>query len=290
MIYNKEKIHKLNVRIAEITNGLTQESEHLWSSEISAKCAYPKDGQNRYFAVEDDSFWFGHRNNCVIEVLKRFPPNGFILDVGGGNGFLTLGLAKAGFDAILLEPNRKAVDNAMARALGPIICSTLEDVGFNSQTVPAIGLFDVLEHMADDIAFLKSSRKFLSPDGRLYLTVPAYQMLWSLDDEWAEHYRRYNSKLLAKTLCQSGYVIDYMTFFFSYLPIPLFFMKMLRSKSLFAKMNTDEDCHREHTPKSKIVKIALSVFQKIELAAIRRGITMPVGSSLLAVARPKDEK
>lgn len=276
------------IDVASLATNLVRDKQGIWCSAASAKCAYPDGDHDILFAIEDESFWFQHRNKCIIEVVKKFPPSGFILDVGGGNGFVTLGLNDAGIASILLEPNKRAVQNALQRGVSPIVCATIENAGFQRHSVPAAGLFDVLEHIEDDTDFLRYLKGVLSPAGRLYLTVPAHQMLWSLDDEYARHYRRYNRKSLARTLTQSGYVVDYVTHFFSYLSIPLFFLKMLRSKSRFAKIRTSEEVRQEHMPKSRIVNRTLRSFQALEVACIRRRIVVPVGSSLIATAHPGD--
>ena len=53
--------------------------------------SYPAYGNEACFEVEDHSFWFRHRNHCIQELVRKFPPNGKgpIFDVGAGNGFLT---------------------------------------------------------------------------------------------------------------------------------------------------------------------------------------------------------
>ena len=59
------------------------------------------------------------------------------------------------------------------RGLTSVICSTLQDAGFKPGTVPAAGLFDVLEHIEDDVGFLKTLNEILVPKGRVFLTVIA---------------------------------------------------------------------------------------------------------------------
>ena len=172
------------LNLSEIANNLTEKEQGVWFSGNTATCSYPEDSSNRYFSIENDSFWFRHRNDAIISVVKMFSPGGFILDVGGANGYVTFRLKNSGFEAILLEPNIKGLQNAKKRGLSPVICSTATDAGFKDQVIPAIGLFDVLEHIEDDRGFLKELKRILSPNGRLYLTVPAYQTLWSSEDEY----------------------------------------------------------------------------------------------------------
>ena len=62
----------------------------VWFTKTSSENAlsYPSDGNDQCFRVEDSSYWFGHRNTCIVELVRQFPPNGLIFDIGGGNGFV----------------------------------------------------------------------------------------------------------------------------------------------------------------------------------------------------------
>jgi SAM-dependent methyltransferase len=282
---NDEKGKLIN--FSEVANNLTQNEQGVWFSGSAAACSYPDDGQDRYFAIEDNSFWFRHRNNAIIAAVKKFPPVGFILDVGGANGYVTLGLRKSGFDAVLLEPGISGLRNAKKRGLRPIICSTVVDAAFKDNIIPAVGLFDVLEHIEDETDFLKELKRILFPGGRLYLSVPAYQILWADEDEYAGHFRRYSMNRIKKLLQNSGFRVDYATYLFSYLPIPLFFVRTLPSKVGLAKPSTGESARRENVLKSKIANTIISLYNKLELLIIKRKIPIPIGSSLLIVAHSK---
>jgi SAM-dependent methyltransferase len=262
-------------------------SRRVWFSGSTATCSYPVDGQDRCFAIEDNSFWFRHRNNAIIAAVKNFPPDGFILDVGGANGYVTLGLRKSGFDAVILEPSITGLRNARKRGLYPIICSTVADAGFKNNTIPAVGLFDVLEHIEDETVLLKELRRILFPDGRLYLTVPAYQTLWAAEDEYAGYFRRYSMGRIKKLLKNNKFRVDYVTHLFSYLPIPLFFARTLPTKLGLAKPSTDETFRRENVVKLKITNVILSLYHRLELLMIKQKIPIPVGGNLLVVAHPE---
>jgi 2-polyprenyl-3-methyl-5-hydroxy-6-metoxy-1,4-benzoquinol methylase len=54
-------------------------------------------------------------------------------------------------------------------------------------------LMDVVEHVADDVEFVRSIvQQNLEPDGSVLVTVPAYQRLFSAHDVALGHYRRYH--------------------------------------------------------------------------------------------------
>ena len=57
----------------------------IWHASAGNQVSYPDDHNAACFLIENDSFWFSHRNRCITAAVRRFPPDGFILDVGGGN-------------------------------------------------------------------------------------------------------------------------------------------------------------------------------------------------------------
>jgi len=62
--------------------------EGIWYATHQETVSYPTDGNDECFGIEDSSFWFRHRNSCIVELVKMFPPQGSgpIFDVGGGTG------------------------------------------------------------------------------------------------------------------------------------------------------------------------------------------------------------
>ncbi len=279
-----------NFQIEEIIKNHRLIEEGIWIPKnipnIYDDISYPKDGNVDCFNIEECSFWFKHRNNCLVEVFKRFPPEGTLYDIGGGNGYVALGLKNNGFDTILVEPGIEGARNARSRGLSPVICSTLEDVGFKKETIPAIGLFDILEHINDDTEYLKKIKSFLINNGRLYLTVPAYRILWSTEDDLAGHYRRYTLKELTQEIKSIGYEIDYATYFFSILPLPIFLFRTIPSKIKFRQKSIFKQVQKEHNPRQKILSYLLNWYLKKELPKIKKD-KINFGASCLIVARSK---
>ena len=155
------------IEINKIASNIKMANDGIWYSKKIRKISYPENCSEFCFPLEDHSFWFRHRNQCILETMRSFPPNGTILDVGGGNGFVSHAIQKSGMDVILVEPNIQGIRNAKSRGLQSIICSTLEDAGFAENSVPAIGIFDVLEHIENDVYFLNLIKNILVKDGCL---------------------------------------------------------------------------------------------------------------------------
>lgn len=97
------------------SNRLVLNEDGIWHCGSSADVSYPASGNDACFAVEDPSFWFGHRNACILETVRQFSPPGAIFDVGRGNGFVARRLQDEGLDVVLVEPGRGGPRNARRR-------------------------------------------------------------------------------------------------------------------------------------------------------------------------------
>jgi SAM-dependent methyltransferase len=256
-----------------------------WVTEGSSALSYPEEGNNLYFALEDDSFWFRHRNHVIIAVMRQFAPPGPLFDIGGGNGYVAFGIERAGFPTVLVEPGRAGAENACRRGLRHVICATTEEAGFVPGTMDAVGLFDVLEHIRDDVVFLASLRRLMRSGARIYLTVPAFQLLWSREDEFAGHYRRYTSSALAKVLQAAGFAVEYLTYFFWFLPLPVLLLRSIPSRFGWRGHPSPQSARREHSASGGLAGWLVERALSCELAWLARGRTLPFGGSCLAVAR-----
>lgn len=88
-------------------------------------------------------------------------------------------------------------------------------------------MFDVLEHVEDDRKSLEVLYEYLSENGKLILTVPTFDFLWTKSDEVQFHKRRYRKKELTNLLKNIGYRIDYSSYFNFFLFIPAILGKIL---------------------------------------------------------------
>ena len=247
--------------------------------------SYPADGNAVFCQLEDDSVWFRHRNRCITAVVGQFPPAGPILDIGGGNGVVARALIDAGHPTSLLEPGAVGAANARQRRNIPdVINTTLEDAGLPQASVAAAGLFDVVEHIQDDRGFVAELRDLLKPGGLVYVTVPAHQWLWSAADVDAGHYRRYSTGGLRALFESAGFEVQYATYFFEMLIVPLFLMRTLPSAIGVSKRLAASD-YVEHAAGGRRLSAWLQALMAHEVRAIERQRTLMTGTSCLLVAR-----
>ena len=59
---------------------------------------------------------------------------------------------------------------------------------------------DVIEHIDEDLSAVKELNRILKPGGRLILTVPAFQFLWTNHDLALHHKKRYMRNTSASTI------------------------------------------------------------------------------------------
>jgi len=273
--------------LSSVASGLKLGDDGIWYAADQEAVSYPSEGNDQCFEIEDKSFWFQHRNACIAELVKRFPPRGSgpIFDVGGGNGFVAKGLADAGWNVVLVEPGPAGARNAKKRGLQNIVCATTKSAGCKAASMLAIGAFDVVEHIEDDEGFLRHLHDLLEPGGMFYLTVPAYNFLWSSADVSAGHFRRYDLRTLQKKLEGAGLVPVFASYFFRFLPLSVFLFRSLPFRlGMGAKVADPERASRAHGTRDSL---AVRIMRKLlvpETAIIRRGKTMCVGGSCLVAA------
>lgn len=264
---------------------IKQHENGIWKTAEISKVSYPEEGNRSAIQIEDHSFWFQHRLSCIIEIFERFPPCGPVLDVGGGNGQVSMGLQNTGFEPILLEPGYHGVLNAKKRGVRNIIHGGLENVDLFDKSLPAISLFDVLEHMEDEKGILNLISKKIMIGGRLYLTVPAYNFLWSHEDRYAGHFRRYRLNQIKKLLADRGFKTEFSTYLFSFLVVPLFFYKALPYFMHFKRdFRGVAASKKEHLTSDSKLKNHILNYLKLEKWALKKQKAIPFGTTCLVVA------
>ena len=273
----------MKIDFSKYSNNLELKENGIWFSKSTQTISYPEDGNDLCLELEDFSFWFKHRNDCIIQLVKSFSPNENFFDVGGGNGFVSLGLQNAGVNVSLLEPGISGVLNAKKRNIENVVCATTQNCGLVNEFVENIGVFDVVEHIEDEQAFLRSCNSMLKSKGKIFVTVPAFNFLWSNEDDYSGHFRRYTTKTLQNSLEKVGFKLLYNSYLFSLLPLPIYLMRTLPSKLNMHKNFSDKDKFVKEHKSNKSSGVLEKVWQW-ELNKIKNLSKIPFGSTVIAVA------
>jgi SAM-dependent methyltransferase len=260
------------------------------ASPAATHQSYDPEAFSHLFAVEDRHFWFQARNRVLeaaIAPLERGWPDGYrVLEVGCGSGFVLRLLERLCRRGVVVGMDLHEEGLALARRR--VGCRLVRGDVFDwpfPEPFHLIGLFDVLEHLDDDVGALRQLRKGLAQGGRLVLTVPAHMALWSYADTYAHHRRRYGTAGLREALQSAGFQVEYLTQFFGLL-YPLAWLARRRPGQA-AGVDAAHDRERFHKELRVVPGVNGVLRWLLSRAAffVRRRWRLPLGTSLLAIAR-----
>lgn len=201
-----------------------------------------------------------------------------ILDVGCGDGLLFDFLGAYG-EVTGIEPDFSRVSDPRHRH--KISSASLDDQFQTESPFDLVTMFDVLEHIADDVGALRTLRRSMTPDGRLAITAPAHNWLWSRHDESEGHVRRYSPASLRNALAQAGFEVIEIRYFFFWTVLP-----MLARRAILPA-GRPNPAGREHHPSIPIPPInALLKLISDWDHAISMILPPPIGTSIWALAGP----
>ena len=232
-------------------------------------------------AIEDQSFWFRARNRLIVQLASEISrPGDRLLEVGCGTGYVLNALVReCGLVATGSELFKEGLAYAKTRV------PTADFIELDARRMPfedafdLVGAFDVLEHIDDDVGVLRGLYRAVRRDGHLLLTVPQHPSLWSASDTYAHHVRRYRRRELLERVTAAGFDIIRTTSFVTSL-LPVMAISRWRGRSPGATY----DAKAELVPPRPLNR-ALESMLNLECALIRRGVNLPVGGSLVLVAR-----
>jgi len=139
---------------------------------------------------------------------------GPVLDVGCNRGEVMLVLRARGLEVTGLEPNPVAAAAARAHGLD-VIEQPIERAELPAGRFASILLSQVLEHVHDPHAVLRTLRPALQDDGRLYIVVPNVDSVWRrvFGPDWVHwhvpfHLWHHTRRSLELLLEQTGFVLE----------------------------------------------------------------------------------
>ncbi|MBD2178715.1 class I SAM-dependent methyltransferase [Pseudanabaena sp. FACHB-1998] len=230
--------------------------------------------------VEHQHWWFRARREILTNLIARSLPQGAILDVGCGTGFVLELLQSqyaSQYESWGLDISAIALQFCHDKGLKKV-----EQGEIDRNTLPAnyfdlIMFLDIIEHLDHDLETLKRARQYLKSQGQILITVPAYQFLWSAHDEIHNHKRRYTKSQIGKLLQQAGYEISFISYFNTFL-FPLIFLA--RSMGKLSRRHHASDVSLP----SALVNQSLYQIFSWEKNLIP-SISFPFGVSILCLAR-----
>lgn len=232
-------------------------------------------------AIEQAHFWFRSRNALIVWALKKYFPNSLsLLEVGCGTGQVldSIHAAQPNLELVGTEIHVKGLEFCRQRL------PNAEFMQLDARVMPFVEefdlvcAFDVIEHVEEDAKVLAQMHQACRSGGGILITVPQHQWLWSYKDDFAHHKRRYSRKELLKKISNAGFKITTVTSFVSLL-LPLMYLSRL-----WERAPTQFEPQRELDISPRLNRIFYTLM-RCETAMIRWGVPLPVGGSLLLVAK-----
>jgi ubiquinone/menaquinone biosynthesis C-methylase UbiE len=234
--------------------------------------------------LQEEHWWFVARRDVIQSFIKMQMPQGSgskVLEIGCGVGG-NVGLLSQSGQYRGIDMHKPAIDYCSEKyPQFEFQCTRVEEIPqeFKSNKFDSIYLLDVLEHIDNQVAILKSAQNYLTQSGKILVTVPAFEFLWSPHDEFVHHVRRYTKAGLKRVLKDAGYEVERISYFNSIL-FPLALTQRLGMRLLNRKLST----HLSTPP--AIVNWLFKVIFTQEAWILKR-INLPVGLSIIAVVSQK---
>jgi SAM-dependent methyltransferase len=185
-------------------------------------------------------FWSQARNRIIERLLRRISAGDsvsakVVLDVGCGTGVVIDHLRRAGIDCRGVELGH------------PQLIPGLEGyvtIGIEAAQLPlaerervgTILLLDVLEHIEDAGAFLRTLLVAFPNAGHVVIALPARMELWSNYDEFYGHFLRYDKSSLLRLAGEAGLKPLELKYIFNALyPVIWFLSRFAGKRSLQQK-------------------------------------------------------
>ena len=232
---------------------------------------------DRMAAHDSTHWWYRARRDILADYIARYaglPKDARILEIGCGTGHNLPMLASFG-DVDAIEIDAAARDIASARLGKPVGEAPLPELtGVPEGHYDLIAVLDVVEHIEDDVAALAGMARRLKPGGKILVTVPAHQWMWSAHDVVNHHHRRYSKATLAKAIADAGLAHNGLRYFNS-----LLFPAALAARAV-GKLTGKDDS--DDSPPAKPLNLAFEKIFALERHLVGR-MPLPPGLSLITL-------
>lgn len=233
--------------------------------------------------AERDHFWFRGLRRFVRPLLAQACPSGgmHILDCGCGTGH-NLQLLRQYGRAVGIDITWSGLAYARERGERQVARASAARLPFASAQFDLVTSFDVLYALDDDTekAALDEMFRVLRPGGHLIVNVAALKALVGNHSILDREVRRYDRQDLLERLDRAGFDVTRMTYT-NFTTLPIVAGVRLAQRFIGLK-ESDREIAVPPAPVNTLLAGALA----LEAAALRV-VNMPLGSSLLALARKR---
>lgn len=238
----------------------------------------------QFVELEERHFWFVGRRRIFLAVLDRLlgeRTDRAVLDVGCGAGGMLAPLSRYG-TVRGIDTSEEMVAFCRERGFADVEVGSAAALPVADATTDLITLFDTIEHIPDDEAVLREVRRALRPGGLVFVSVPAYQLLYANNDRVVHHQRRYRASALRRKLVAAG-LEPVRVSYFNALLFPVI-LPVVLAKKILERLRDPGDTTNLSAPVPGPLNRLLTAVMSSERHVVTR-VELPFGHSILAAAR-----
>lgn len=240
------------------------------------------------FRREERHWWYVGMRRAALALLSSELDGQTdlrLLDAGCGTGGTTIRLQRFGH-VVGVDLAWEALGPAATRGLdGRLVRGTVERLPFADASFDAVTSFEVIYHLGvgDDRRAFSELRRVLRPDGVLLLRLPAHDWLRGEHDRLVHTRHRYDRSEVRARLAEAGFTVERLSWANSALFLPAAAKRIFErfQSSAGSSDAAEPDLWQPPEPLNGLLEQVVAV----EALALPRGIPLPFGLSVIALAR-----
>lgn len=240
------------------------------------------------FRREECHWWYAGMRRAALALLRSALDGRAdlrVLDAGCGTGGTTVRLEEFG-RVVGVDLAWEALRPAATRGLdGRLVRGTIERLPFANASFDAATSFEVIYHLGvgDDRQAFAELRRVLRPGGILLLRLPAHDWLRGEHDRLVHTRHRYDRAEVQSKLAEAGFRVERLSWANSALFVPAAAKRLLERFQAPAENGeaAEPDLWQPPEPLNGVLQQVVAV----EALALPRGVPLPFGLSVIALAR-----
>lgn len=237
-------------------------------------------------------WWFKGRNRTILTLAKKYLTPGKdlkILDIGcGPRSILQDSDSFSAAKIFGVDCSPEATRLYRMNGGSKISLCDIENLPFKSATFTGVLMLDVLEHIDSEKDILREAIRVSKQGCIIFITVPAFKLLWGSHDIINRHKRRYTIRNLLQVL-QSNELQLIKISYFNFLLFPIIFCIRAFNRIILYSFNKVESKLKSdfYFNKPGAINYILSKIFTLESKFILF-LNFPLGSSIVCILKRKD--
>jgi SAM-dependent methyltransferase len=238
----------------------------------------------QYYSIEREHWWFKARAEIIMQKAASVlggveKPR--ILNIGAATGYSSQLLNKLG-EVISVEYDKDCFEFTRTLPGIELVNASITDLPFENESFDLVCAFDVIEHVSDDSGAWREMRRVCKSKGIIFVTVPAFQFLWSEHDIINHHERRYSKKQLLNVAGNKDILYCSYFNFLLFLPIALF--RLIKNIVYGKPLASDAKSDFGNNHRSFSSRLLYQIFC-LEKPLIKSGLSLPFGVSCMLIQK-----